>query len=254
MRSIRVERRILLGLTVAGFVLQAWVIIGEFMLLAFLPGPDRDLASLTVFLLMRCIYAWVLWITLLGVCIWERRYVRQHYPRGEWGASIETLDSFDPGAEEGDWAKAENGMSRMGTVLGYRDAHVTPYREQYAAPRCRKGYDQPPDAPAEGGTDGRRVATTSRLPGAPTPAWKTRLARGDFILGPDVPGHASSSKKEASGSAHLLAGQFNSPEKTPWAAPTAAWNGRWVPPDRHLDRKVIVEGTYGPVLSRTQSI
>lgn len=268
-RSIRNELRIVISLTVVGFVLQFWMTLGEFMFLRVVLYPG----TITRFFVMRCAFQWTMWYAVLGVCIWETLYVWRHYSMAEWGASIHTLDSFDSGAgnaDDEDWAKTGGSMFMRGGAARYRDPYLTPYQEPYTAPSSSKGYDMPPDAPQDEQNEPRYMAASRNLPrsvpGRPLPPsltgpplWKEKLARGDFLLGPDVP--SSSGGKYGFQMGGSSSEKFDYPEKVPLTSPDAvgessysARRGKWVPQDRHPNRKVLVEESFGAVLARTRSM
>lgn len=199
MRSLRVERRWMLGLTIGGFIAQTWMVLGDFMNIVF--DMPQSMDGVTRFFVIKYVFAWLLWFCVLGACIWELRHIKRHYSRTEWGSSLQTLDTFDTtDPEDANWAKADNGTFVRGAALGYRDPRVTPYRETYSVPLSNKAYDLPPDDNEE---EIERLPVHGVLPSAPgrTPAWKSGLSRDDYILGPDV--GPSTSKKLALGSAYF---------------------------------------------------
>lgn len=252
----------------SGLVGLGWITAGEFSCLAFIPYSDGGLRPMTRFLVLRCVFSWVLWAILLGVCFWESSHTKRHYPQAEWGSSIQTLDTFDT-ADPDDtyWIKTGDGTFVRAAELGYRGTGVTPYREVYTVPPNNKEYDLPPDI--EEAQPGLPF-TPGPVPPALVrhPAWKTRLARGDYILGPDVAGPSSWKKPVDWSAAYLPAAKYDPTTKrslsedegepsssTGNAAGGGIRLGKWVPEDRYMGEKMrIVEGSFGPALSRTQSL
>lgn len=151
-------------------------------------------------------------------------------------------------------------------ALGYRDPRVTPYRQVYSEPSSSKEYDQPPDVEE---AQPRLPSTSGPVPPAVVrhPAWKTRLARGDDILGPDVAGPSWKKPTDWS-AAYLPPAKYDPTTKraltedegelsssTRKAAGGGIRLGKWVPEDRYMGEKMrIVEGSSGLALSRTQSL
>lgn len=283
-RSVRIELRLLLAFTVVGFLFQLWAILGEFLLIVCVMGGTY----VTVFFVMRCVFAWVLWFAVLAICIWEWTYVRRHYSKKEWGSSLETLDSFEAaeGPEDADWAKNGEFEFQRGRAIGYRDPLVTPFVHSSSpddaspAPPTDKAPDagrQTGEVPpphygsflASGtlsteaqstslGTDTRGATGTTAKTAETTapvstfdPAAKARLARGDFILGPDVSSKASTSKQlpECKGAPIKVA-----PPEPHVSGTSTAHMRKFVPEDRYLSEKAqILQESFGTALCRTQS-
>lgn len=257
LRSIRNELRHLFLFVISGIVVQTWATIGQFTMKEVLNG----FMKVTRFAVMRCFFAWALWAVVLAVYLWERRYARRHYSKAEWCSSLQTLDSFDAGE---DWSKVGPDLLLRGAALGYRDPGVTPYIETYGAPSYSKGYDAPPsdsskDSPLES------LVTTSAGPHATEPdgpEWKAALARGDYVLGPDLSrkrGMEPPEKRLEKAPAVF----YELPELPRKGEPSYAESAvrcnqqpkRWVPEDRYWSEKAqIIEQSFGSTLTRTRSM
>lgn len=255
-RSIRNEMRLLLGLVVSGFIVQVWATIGQFTMKEVLNG----FLKVTRFVVMRCFFAWALWVTVLCVYLWETHYVKRHYSKAEWGASLQTLDSFD--GPDGDWSRMGPDLLLRGTALGYRDPAVTPYLETYNEPSDTKGYDRPPNdwsktSPPESLVTTSAGRRTTELPSACHPSWKGVLPRGDCILGPHLSSKGPPESKRVGMTKALvdsykkvgLSSDFTNTERVVTAP------RRWVPEDRYWSEKVqIIQESFGPTLCRTRSM
>lgn len=248
---------------------------GDLLLVGLTVGRDFYLSWLMIF---KYLWGWILAVAVLATYLWERWYVKRHYTRREWTASLQTLDSFVPGPEDPDWVKVEEGDETFSRepVLAYRNHGVTPYREAYTTPIGRKAYDLPPDFPLDGlpaDTTGAPQALPSASRSAtalaratPSPAWKAGLAQGDFILAPDMRSRTTRKKSGGNNSVPLSSGEIDPTDKRMFAGASSSnqasgsqpkGRGRWVwvPDHRYMDEKrQIVEGNFGAALSRTQSI
>lgn len=253
----------MLALVVSGFIVQTWSIVGQFSM-----GVVREkFVKVTRFVVMRCAFSWALWVAVLVVYVWEKRCVKRHYTATEWGASLQTLDSFDS-AEGGNWSKAGQDLLLRGDALAYRDPGVTPYYEEYVRGSDSKGYDAPPPSESCASSPFESLATASTGPrtAKPDPAhllpWKAALSRGDFVLGPDMTSQMHKAKHAAPEKPEQAWDISGRPEPFKKAEPnteTANRNNpparKWVPEDRYWCEKVrIIEDSFGPALCRTQSM
>lgn len=258
-RSIRVERRFLLGLTVGGFVPLAWVTAGEPTCLAFIPTTEDQREPLTLFLVLRSVFSWTLWFILLGMALWEGSHVKKHYPKTEWGSSIQSLESLDSGVEDVHSAKLEDETYVRDVALVRGDSYVTPYREGYTTSSPRKSFDSPPGETQHGGA-AQRAPIPFCTPSPPredrTPVWKARLVQGEYVLGPDPFSGVKALYDKAPGSHNWTAGLWEMPGGPAVSNVEPAAPARnWVPEDRCWGEKAkVVEECFGPALYRTQSM